>query len=173
MKRPMTLILLCALLALMLLTLLIPMSLAQDVSPTPTDFFAAVELTQRPTGQPYVGVPQYPLAILPDGTALPSLTGVGGKAENGPVAIRSGPGLEYPRIGRLPQGNWINIVGWTGWDANRGCTTNFLGDLDMWVQVQTQLTEQRGWIARCVLTIVGNIRALPIVDASGVRDLQR
>ncbi|MBL8131475.1 MAG: SH3 domain-containing protein [Anaerolineae bacterium] len=174
MNRHTTTFLVCALAALAMLALLTPATVAQDgAAPTPTDFFAAIDLTQPPTRQAYVGAPQYPLAVLPDGTAIPSLTGVGGKAEYAPVAIRSGPGLEYPRIGRVAQGSWIHIVGWNGWDLERFCTVNFQSDLDMWVQVQNHLTEQRGWVARCAITIVGDVTALPIVSAAGERSLQR
>ncbi|MBK8020141.1 MAG: SH3 domain-containing protein [Chloroflexi bacterium] len=174
MKRLTTTLLVCALAALAMLALLIPATVAQDgPAPTPTDFFAAIELTLRPTVQAYVGVPQYPLAVLADGTAIPSLTGVGGKAEFSPVAIRSGPGLEFPRIGRVAQGAWIHIVGWNGWDPDRFCTVDFQSDLDMWVQVQTHLTEQVGWVARCALSVVGNVTALPVVNAAGERTLQR
>lgn len=177
MKRQTPLILLCVLFAMAMLTLLVPMTVAQDTpAPTNTDFFAAVQLTSTPAatpGQAYLGAPQYPLAVLADGTTIPSLTGVGGKAERAPVAVRSGPGLEYPRIARVPQNGWIHITGWSGWDLDRTCVGEFAATLDMWVEVQTHLTEQRGWVARCVLTIVGDVYSLPIVSASGERDMQR
>ncbi|GEM_PF-1152605 len=154
-----------------------PASSAQQgqtpIPPTATDFFAAVGLTPAPPGQAYLGAPQYPLAVLADGTAIPSLTGVGGKAETSPVAIRTGPGLEFRRIGRLAQGAWINITGWNGWEAGRTCTPDFESDLDMWVEVLTFPAEQRGWIARCVLNIIGDVTALPLVNAAGDRILQR
>ncbi|MDZ4769895.1 MAG: hypothetical protein SGJ24_12260 [Chloroflexota bacterium] len=177
MKRSAFLIACAALIGLMLLALATPTQWAaarQTVQPTPTDFFAAIGRTPGPTAGPgYIGVPQYPLAVLGDGTAIPSLTGVGGKSDRGPAAIRSGPGLSFPRIGRVAPNAWIHIVGWNGWTVDRGCTPDFANDLDMWVQVQTHLGEVRGWTARCVLTIIGDVSALPIVDAAGNRTFQR
>ncbi len=102
---------------------------------------------------------------------LPSLTGVNGQAVSASVIIRSGPGTQYPPIGSLAQDGWIDIVGWNGWQAGRICSSVFKHDLDMWVQVQ--VGERRGWVARCVLDIRGNIANLPIVTASGERILQR
>ena len=92
---------------------------------------------------------------------LPSLTGVNGQAANASVNIRSGPGTHYPPIGSLAQDGWIDIVGWNGWEEGRICSSEFKHDLDMWVQVQ--VGERRGWVARCVLDIRGNITDLPIV----------
>jgi hypothetical protein len=150
---------------------------AAQVSPTSTDFFGALTLPAfggaRATRPAYIGAPQYPLAVLPDGTAIPSLTGVGGRAERGAVAIRSGPGINFPRIGRVAPDAWIHIVGWNGWSLDRGCTPDFAADLDMWVQVQTHTGEVRGWSARCALSILGDVTALPIVNAAGERIFQR
>lgn len=167
-----------ALIALAALALLAPSSPAGAIqtNPTPTDFFAALPtrtLSPAEITPAYVGAPQYPLAVLPDGTAIPSLTGVGGKAERGPVAIRSGPGLNFPRIGRVAPNAWIHIVGWNGWEADRTCTPDFASSLDMWVQVQTHLGEARGWSARCALTISGDVSALPITRADGSVEFQR
>ena len=129
--------------------------------------------TQEPTSEFSLNLPPTiasPTETLDPGM-IPSLTGVGGQAVTASVIIRSGPGLVYPQIGSLRQSNWINIVGWNGWTAGRICSPTFKNDLDMWVQVQSG--EQRGWIARCVLQIRGQISNLPIVSASGVRTLQR
>lgn len=106
-----------------------------------------------------------------DPNQIPSLTGVGGHAVNASVIIRSGPGLDYRQISYLKQDGWIDIVGWNGWDEGRDCSTDFKSDLDMWVQVQ--FGERRGWIARCVLDIRGQLTKLPIVTESGERILQR
>lgn len=140
-----------------LLFMLAPLTVAQDVQPTQTPLFGDTFGLATPT---------------PMETPIPiSLTGVGGRADRGPVAIRSGPGLEFPRIGRLGTGRLIDIVGWNGWERGRDCTPNFQNDLDMWVQVQ--VGETRGWVARCVLTITGRLTDLPIITASGDRILQR
>lgn len=120
----------------------------------------------------FFGVGVYPQAVLPDGTQVPSLTGVGGRAERAAVAIRGGAGVTFPRVSRLTQGAWIEIVAWSGWDADRVCSPVLEDDLDMWVQVQFQ-GSRRGWIARCVLTIVGDVSALPIISASGETIFQR
>ena len=126
----------------------------------------------QPTQTPLFGDTFGLATPTPMETPIPiSLTGVGGRADRGPVAIRSGPGLEYPRIGRLGTGRLIDIVGWNGWERGRDCTPDFQNDLDMWVQVQ--VGETRGWVARCVLTITGRLTDLPIITASGDRILQR
>ncbi len=106
-----------------------------------------------------------------DPNMLPSLTGVGGHAVNASVIIRSGAGLSYRQISYLKRDSWIDIVGWNGWDEGRNCSTDFKSDLDMWVQVQ--FGERRGWIARCVLDIRGELTKLPIVTESGERILQQ
>ncbi|MEO8395399.1 MAG: hypothetical protein ABI700_20565 [Chloroflexota bacterium] len=106
-----------------------------------------------------------------DPNSLSSLTGVNGHAVNASVTIRSGPGIGYARISYLRKDGWIDIVGWNGWKDGRDCSSVFNDDLDMWVQVQ--FGERRGWIARCVLTIIGPIDKLPIVSVTGERDLQR
>jgi len=141
----------------MLMLLVASMTLAQDVQPTATPLFGDT-----------FGLP----TPIPDETPIPiSLTGVNGRADRGPVAIRSGPGLQYPRIGRVSAGRSIDITGWNGWEVGRECTVNFEDDLDMWVQVQ--FGERRGWSARCALTITGRLTDLPLITASGDRILQR
>lgn len=137
---------------------------AQDTTPpVPTSEFDFNALNTRPTS------PSPVETINPQ--MLPSLTGVNGQAVNAAVIIRSGPGLDYARVGALAQGYWIDIIGWNGWPEKRACSAQFRHDLDMWVQVQRG--EQRGWIARCVLDIRGDVTNLPIVDAAGDRELQR
>lgn len=143
---------------------------AQDGDPTP-------QATVQPTSEFDFVIP--PTFAPPTGTLdpsqLPSLSGVGGQAANANVAIRSGAGLDYPRIGYLRHERWIDIVGWNGWEGaeeGRTCSPDFEGDLDMWVQVQFG-DGRRGWIARCVLNIRGDVTKLPIVTASGERILQR
>lgn len=86
-------------------------------------------------------------------TIPPSQTGVNGYAQFAPVSIRSGPGLEYPRIGALAQGRSVDIIGYNGYSLDRPCTVNFEADLDMWVLVQWR--GQEGWMARCALRITG------------------
>jgi len=88
-------------------------------------------------------------------TAPPSLTGVNGYAERGAVSIRSGPGLGYPRIGALQQGQSIDILGYNGYDLDRPCSANFAADLDMWVMVSYPYRSGYGWMARCALRING------------------
>ena len=93
------------------------------------------------------------IAPITTGTALPSFSGVGGTAVNAPVSIRSGPGLEYARIGALAQGRSIDIIGYNGYDLSRSCSPDFESDLDMWVMVRYR--ERIGWMARCALEIRG------------------
>jgi uncharacterized protein YraI len=143
------------------LLLVAPLATAQDATPIPTREPFSLQIDATPT----VFGAAAPTQLLI------SLTGVSGMAERAPVAIRSGPGLNYPRISRLAQGRSIDITGWNGWQDERICTPDFANDLDMWVEVQ--FGERRGWIARCVLTIRGNVTGLPIVRATGERVLQR
>ncbi len=140
-----------------LLLVFAPLTVAQDAQPTATPLFG--DSFGLPTPTPL----ETPIPI--------SLTGVNGRADRGAVAIRSGPGLQFPRIGRVSAGKSIDIVGWNGWERDRDCTVNFEDDLDMWVQVQ--FGETRGWIARCVLTITGRLTDLPLITATGERILQR
>lgn len=156
MRTP-SLIMIAALVTLLALFVIAPTTIAQDVQPTATLTFGDTFGLPTPT---------------PGATPIPiSLTGVNGRADRAPVAIRSGPGLEFPRIGRLAQGRSIDIIGWNGWEAGRECTVNFEDDLDMWVQVP--FAGRIGWIARCTLTITGRLTDLPLITASGERILQR
>jgi len=94
-----------------------------------------------------------PTVVYGTPTAPPALSGVAGYADRGPVSIRSGPGLEYPRIGGLAAGRSIDIIGYNGYDLDRVCSPNFQADLDMWVMVSYR--GRVGWMARCALTIRG------------------
>lgn len=155
-------IFLAALGLLTLLVLALTMTItvtAQDVTPQPTSEF---DFNLQPTSGPVATI---------DPQMLPSLTGVNGQAASADVIIRSGPGVRYRYVGALAQGGWIDIIGWNGWAEDRQCSAQFRRDLDMWVQVQ--IGERRGWIARCVLAIRGDVTNLPIVDAAGNRELQR
>jgi hypothetical protein len=157
---PAVVIALALMLMLLLLAMMTTVVTAQD---TPT---------QEPTSEFDLNGLQIPTSNATfNPQDLPSLTGVNGHAVNASVAIRSGPGLGYPRISFLRKDGWIDIVGWNGWKEGRECSATFNDDLDMWVQVQ--VGERRGWIARCVLDIKGRISNLPIVSVTGERDLQR
>ncbi len=131
------------------------------------------EATQAPTSEFDLNLqPTFAFATATfDANSLSSLTGVNGRAVNGSVTIRSGPGIGYARVSYLRKDGWIDIVGWNGWKDGRACSSTFNDDLDMWAQVQ--FGERHGWIARCVLTITGKISNLPIVSVTGERDLQR
>lgn len=111
--------------------------------PAPTPFL---------TVDPFVFVTQAPV-VFGTPTAPPALTGVAGYAERGAVTIRSGPGLEYGRIGGLAAGRSIDIIGYNGYNLDRGCSPDFAADLDMWVMVRFR--GGTGWMARCALTIRG------------------
>jgi hypothetical protein len=112
-------------------------SLAQDSAPTPTSIF---DTSRGPTVTPVV-----------TSTAPPSLTGVNGYAERAPVSIRSGPGTQYPRVGFLPLGQSVNIIGYNGYSLSRPCSAFFQNDLDMWVAVSYR--GGTAWMARCALHI--------------------
>lgn len=113
----------------------------------------------QPTAAPTV---QLQGASAPRGTPtyLPSLSGVGGTAGDIGVSIRSGPGLDFRVIGVLRPGRSIDITGTNGFDAERACSPNFEADLDMWVEVRFR--ETVGWMARCALTIRGDLSKLPV-----------
>ena len=128
--------------------------------------------TVEPTSEFDFNLPPTPGAAPTfDAQSLPSLTGVNGHAVKASVTIRSGPGIGYRPVSYLRLDGWIDIVGWNGWKVGRTCSSTFNNDLDMWVQVQ--FGERRGWIARCVLDIKGQIDKLPIVSATGATTLQR
>ena len=151
------------LLTLFLLTLLVifalaPLAAAQDdpipaPSPTPT-----VTL-QAPT--------------LGNGTATPELlrnfdlpiylSGVGASPVSSNVHIRRGPGLDYPITGILRQGQSIDVVGYNGYDLARSCVGEFEATLDMWITVQRN--DERGWIARCTVEIIGDMSRLLVHEA--------
>lgn len=91
---------------------------------------------------------------------LPSLSGVGGTPLLSSVRIRAEPSTSARQIGIVRFGRFVDIVGTNGFDTDRSCTPDFAADLDMWVQVVFR--EQRGWVARCTLTIYGDLSRLPI-----------
>lgn len=130
-------------LALILAGLLVTAVMAQETTPEPAP---------PATSEFDFNLPVPQVVIL---TATPpaSLSGVSGTAAYAAVSIRSGPGLEYRRIGALAQGRSIDIIGYNGYDLDRVCSQYFSADLDMWVEVQ--FGERRGWMARCALTITG------------------
>ncbi len=166
-RKPAAIVVGLALLLVVLIVLVLATSVtAQDdplgFTPQPTSEF---DLNLAPT----FGAPQSVPTVDPQ--MLPSLTGVGGQAVNASVIIRSGPGVSYRPISSLKKDGWIDIVGWNGWEDDRTCVGDFKSTLDMWVQVQ--FGERRGWIARCVLDIRGQLTKLPIVTASGERILQQ
>ena len=141
---------LCTFLMLLFALTLFTAASAQDAALTATP--GTTEPTQRPTSAFDFNLPPTP-DLFGEGTPLPSFSGVGGTAVNGAVAVRSGPGLEYRRIGALAAGRSIDIIGYNGYDLNRTCSPNFEADLDMWVMVRYR--DRIGWMARCALEIRG------------------
>ncbi len=121
-------------------------AVAQESTPPPIQIS-----TPAPTDAP-------PSMVTPQD--LPSLSGVGGTPLEQNVRIRLEPSLEARQIGILRFGKFIDIVGTNGFDTDRDCNGDFEDTLDMWVQVVFR--EQRGWIARCTLTIYGDLSRLPI-----------
>jgi hypothetical protein len=99
---------------------------------------------------------------LPTETGIPiALSGIWGVAGEQPIAIRSGPGLNFPRIGVLRPGRSIDITGTNGFDTDRACDEPFQNTLDMWVEVR--FGERVGWMARCTMTIRGDdLAKLPV-----------
>jgi hypothetical protein len=119
--------------------------------------------TDEPPAQPTEPAPvTLEAPSLDDAEATPtrSLTGVGAYAESGNVNIRSGPGVYFPVIGRLLQGRSLDVTSYNGYELSRECSPVFENDLDMWVEVR--FAEQTGWVARCAVTLRGDLsRMLP------------
>jgi hypothetical protein len=117
--------------------------------------FASVTAAQQSTPLP----PVVDTVPTPSSLGPPLyLSGVGATPLSENVNIRLGPGLDYPIINRLEFGDSIDVVGHNGYDMTRDCDEPFLTTLDMWIQVQFQ--ERRGWIARCVVDVVGDVSRL-------------
>ncbi len=126
-------------------------------SPEPTIDFG---VSLPPTAAPQAA----PITAASVGALLPiSLSGVGATPIDRNVSIRQGPGLQYPRIGVLRSGKSIDVVGTNGYDQLRDCIGTFSDTLDMWLQVQ--FNEQRGWIARCTVTVTGDTSHLLVQPA--------
>jgi hypothetical protein len=120
---------------------------------------APVRAQTDPTTVPTDAPPALP--AFPTETRIPvALSGVWGIAGSQNIAIRSGPGTAFPRVGFLRAGRSIDITGTNGFDAARPCSAYFENDLDMWVEVR--FSERVGWMARCTLTIRGDLSKLPI-----------
>lgn len=132
-----------------ILVLWIGTSSAQESTPVLVQ--TPIPITQVPTSRP-------PSSVTPQD--LPSLSGVGGTPLVRDVRIRREPSVDARAIGTLRFGRFIDIVGTNGFDPERPCGEDFEADLDMWVQVVFR--EQRGWVARCTLTIYGDLSRLPI-----------
>lgn len=96
-------------------------------------------------------------------TQVRYLTGVGVTAGTQNVNIRSGPGVFYPVIGRLLAGRALDVTGYNGYDLGRRCGPVFEDDLDMWVEVR--FGEQIGWVARCTVTVEGDMTRLLVKAA--------
>lgn len=79
------------------------------------------------------------------------------------VNVRSGPGLKYLLRGVLPVRGSLVATGRNEFDSGRACAGNRT-DLDMWLRVQ--FYELEGWVNRCVVKFVGDVAALPVVEAS-------
>jgi hypothetical protein len=152
------LLLLAFLLVLILIFALAPLATAQDdpipaPSPTPTVTLEAPSLNSGSATPELLA--NFDLPIY--------LSGVGATPLTSNVNIRSGPGLDYPIIGRLRQTHSIDVVGYNGYDLGRSCEGDFSATLDMWITVQWN--EQRGWIARCTVQITGDMSRLLVHPA--------
>ena len=111
---------------------------------------SAVSAQDLPPAEP-------PVPAIP---GLPAfLSGVGATPLSRNVNIRSGPGTAFPVLNRLVVGDSLDVVGTNGFDTERSCLGDFAATLDMWIQVQ--FAEERGWIARCTVSITGDISRLP------------
>jgi uncharacterized protein YraI len=76
--------------------------------------------------------------------------------------IRTGDGLEYSTRGTF-YGGELSVTGRSDFDASRLCRGDDT-DYDMWLRIDHFGVE--GWIARCVVTVTGDLASVPVVEPS-------
>jgi uncharacterized protein YraI len=81
---------------------------------------------------------------------------------NSPANIRTGDGLEYSTRGTY-YGVEMTVTGRSDFDTSRICLGEN-SDFDMWLRIEQFGVE--GWIARCVVTVTGDLATVPVVEPS-------
>jgi hypothetical protein len=124
--------------------------------------FAAITFAQD--GTPTATATPLPVpgfTVEPESTLDPSGVFVTPFEDNVVVNIRRGPGVRFTVRGVLREGRYLEAVGYNGFDLDRPCSENLQNDLDMWIQVRFNTGE--AWVARCVVTVEGDLSLLPAV----------
>jgi len=124
--------------------------------------FAAITFAQSetPTTTP-IPIPGF--TVEPESTLDPSGVFVTPFEDNVVVNIRRGPGVRFTVRGLLRTNRFLEAIGYNGFDLDRPCTENLQNDIDMWIQVRYNTGE--AWVARCVVTVEGDLSELPVVEA--------
>jgi uncharacterized protein YraI len=76
--------------------------------------------------------------------------------------IRTGDGLEFSTRGTF-YGGELTVTGRNDFDASRVCRGDS-SDFDMWLRIDHFGVE--GWIARCVVTVTGDLASVAVVEPS-------
>ena len=117
-------------------------------SPAPSTPLSGAQAAATPDSQPTPGATVAPASLAAPTDALgTTLTAAQG------VNIRSGPSTEYPVIGGLQPGNAIPVLG-------RDASSNWL------VIAYSGGPAGKGWVAKIVVTVSGDLSSLPIVAAA-------
>jgi hypothetical protein len=126
--------------------------------------FAAMAFAQEGTPEATetaTPLPNPEFTVEPEATLDPSRVFVTPLQENAVVNIRRGPGLTFGVRGVLRPNRYLEAVGYNGFDLDRPCSEVLRNDLDMWIQVS--FNQGEAWVARCVVTVEGDLSLLPAV----------
>lgn len=131
--------------------------------------FAAIALAQEETPEATeTATPRPDFTIEPESTLDPSRVFVTPLQDDAVVNIRRGPGLQYGVRGVLRPNRYLEAIGYNGFDLDRNCSATLRNDLDMWIQVR--FNEGEAWVARCVVTVEGDLSLLPAVVAESTAE---
>ena len=126
--------------------------------------FAAIAVAQEETPEATetaTPLPNPEFTVEPEATLDPSRVFVTPLQDNAVVNIRRGPGLNFGVRGVLRPNRYLEAVGYNDFDLDRNCSEVLRNDLDMWIQVSFNIGE--AWVARCVVTVEGDLSLLPAV----------
>lgn len=122
--------------------------------------FAVIAFAQEATPEA-TPLPNPEFTVEPESTLDPSRVFVTPLQENAVVNVRRGPGLEFGVRGVLRPNRYLEAVGYNGFDLDRPCSETLRNDLDMWIKVT--FNQGDAWVARCVVTVEGDLSLLPAV----------
>jgi hypothetical protein len=124
--------------------------------------FAAIAFAQEETPEATeTPLPNPEFTVEPESTLDPSRVFITPLLDNAVVNIRRGPGLTFGVRGVLRPSRYLEAVGYNGFDLDRPCSEVLRNDLDMWIQVR--FNQGEAWVARCVVTVEGDLSLLPAV----------